>query len=286
MKGLASHTNEIFEKVSQLDSIKEYALIGGTALALQINKRLSEDLDFCKWSKAPGKDHPEVSWKAIETELSQKVGKVEKTDVLGFNQVDFVVSGVKLSFYANQNNSSPTGEYKTILNNIKVPDIETIGAMKLEVMQRRSKFRDYYDLYSILKEGVPLNKMVDKAVAYSGNSLKAKNICAFISNGENFKNDPNFQLLRPVYGVSQNDISSTIVAQFKKENAVDLTKAIYKGDYKKVKDLVNRSEGVVSQKHIKLISEMKDAKIEVPPKLEQFLKEKFKFENKNRGISL
>jgi hypothetical protein len=42
MKGLASHTNEIFERVSRLDSVKEYILIGGTALALQINKRISE----------------------------------------------------------------------------------------------------------------------------------------------------------------------------------------------------------------------------------------------------
>ena len=28
MKGLASHTNEIFERVSKLDSIKDYVLIG------------------------------------------------------------------------------------------------------------------------------------------------------------------------------------------------------------------------------------------------------------------
>lgn len=37
------------------------------------------------------------------------------------------------------------------LNNLKIADIKSIGAMKMEVMLRRSNFRDYYDIYSILK---------------------------------------------------------------------------------------------------------------------------------------
>ena len=282
MKGLASHTNEIFERVSKLDSIKEYVLIGGTALALQINKRISEDLDFCKW-KADSKVNNEVNWKVIENELSHRVGKLEKTDVLGFNQTNYVISGVKLSFYANQSNYSPVERPIKILNNIKVPDIETIGAMKLEVMLRRSKFRDYYDLYSILKEGVSLNRMVDKAVTYSGNLLNAKNICAFISNGENFKNDPNFQLLKPFYNVTQSEIASTVIEKLQKENPLELLKAIYNNDYKKVKGILNRSGEIVSQKHIKLIKEMKDAKIDISPKLEQLVKERFRFTNRNNS---
>ena len=49
MKGLAPHTQQIFEAVSELDSIKSYLLVGGTALTLQINTRQSEDLDFMRW---------------------------------------------------------------------------------------------------------------------------------------------------------------------------------------------------------------------------------------------
>lgn len=37
------------------------------------------------------------------------------------------------------------------LGNIKLASIEAILAMKLEVMLRRMKFRDYYDVYSIIK---------------------------------------------------------------------------------------------------------------------------------------
>ena len=45
MQGLAEHTAKIFEPVSELSCLKPYALIGGTALSLQIGMRESEDLE-------------------------------------------------------------------------------------------------------------------------------------------------------------------------------------------------------------------------------------------------
>ena len=49
MKGLAPHTQSVFESVSKLECLKPYLLVGGTALSLQIATRQSEDLDFMKW---------------------------------------------------------------------------------------------------------------------------------------------------------------------------------------------------------------------------------------------
>lgn len=78
MKGLAAKTQKIFDKISKLECIKEYTLIGGTALSLQIQNRLSEDLDFCKW-KEHKRDKHEVDWPEIEKQL-KTIGKL-KTDV-------------------------------------------------------------------------------------------------------------------------------------------------------------------------------------------------------------
>jgi hypothetical protein len=281
MNGLAPHTEKIFEKVSNLECIKEYTLIGGTALALQSDKRLSEDLDFCKWSSNPGTDKPTVDWPNIEKEINEDVGRVTKREVLGFDQVNFEVEGVKLSFYANQNNKSPITSTKQILNNIKVPDLETIGAMKLEVMQRRSLFRDYYDLHTILEEGVSLNKMIDKAVSYSGNTISSKNICAFISNGENFRNDPEFNLLQPKKPISSNEIAAQIVKTLKKENPIELSKAIYHNHRSKVKDILGRSSDVVSNNHIKLMDEMKQNKVPLDSKIEAHVRQVYRENNKN-----
>ena len=59
MNGLAPQTSELFEKITQLECIKPFVLVGGTALALQLNLRQSEDLDFMRW-KHSSKDKLEV----------------------------------------------------------------------------------------------------------------------------------------------------------------------------------------------------------------------------------
>jgi len=213
MQGLSDETIRIFEPVSKLNCIKEYILIGGTALALQTGHRLSEDLDFCKWP-LPGKS--DIDWPQILIELSSIFNKIEP-DILGFNQVNFYADNSKLSFYSNQLYRSPVREPIDFLNNIRIPDIETIGVMKLEVMLRRSNFRDYYDLYSILMEGKSLKSMITGASLYSNHILKTKDILNFISDGSNFRKDKQFDLLKPKYQVSEKEIEDFVKSMIIKE---------------------------------------------------------------------
>ena len=104
LKGLAKHTLKIFDLVSRLNCIKDYVLAGGTALSLQINHRLSEDFDFIRW-QTKDNEKPEVDWPSIEKEL-KTIDNV-KTNVIDFNQVDFIVGGVQITFYANHLYHSP-----------------------------------------------------------------------------------------------------------------------------------------------------------------------------------
>jgi hypothetical protein len=60
MKGLSHGAEQAFNTIKQCEILKEYILIGGTAVSLQIHHRLSEDLDFCKWQ-----DDPKISNKEI-----------------------------------------------------------------------------------------------------------------------------------------------------------------------------------------------------------------------------
>lgn len=213
MQGLSDETTTVFESVSGLNCIKDFILIGGTALALQTGHRLSEDLDFCKWALP---DKSDVDWPGILEELSSIFGSVEP-DILGFNQVNFYADKIKLSFYSNKSYKSPVTHPIVFLNNIIIPDIETIGVMKLEIMLRRSNFRDYYDIFSILKEGIALNSMIRRANQYSNHILKTKDILNFISNGNNFPKDRQFDLLNPKYAVSEKDIEDFIKIAIKKE---------------------------------------------------------------------
>ena len=186
MKGLTKNTEKIFEAVSLLDCIKDYTLIGGTAISLQIVKRLSEDLDFCKWSGNLKKDKPTVDWPQIKKEL-ETIGKIDKLDILGFDQVNFVVNNVKISFLTKQKNLSPVNKLIPILNNIKAADLDSLGAMKVELVLRRCNFRDYYDIYSLLMDGHAIKTMVEGAVKYSNNTLKTRDALSFLSNGSKYK---------------------------------------------------------------------------------------------------
>ena len=108
----------------------------------------------------------------------------QTSELLGFDHVVFVVNGVKLSFYAAPRKQLSTMQPIIFKNNLKIADVKTIGALKMEVMLRRAKFRDYYDLYSILKSGITIQELIPLALEHSGHKLKQKNLLAMITNGD------------------------------------------------------------------------------------------------------
>lgn len=207
-KSLAPHTGKVFETISKLECIKPYTLVGGTALSLQIEKRQSEDLDFTKWITKKGEKH-EVDWPAIKKEL-ESVGEIKSYEIGSLEHVTFDFEGVKLSFYAAPRKAIPSMERISYLNNLYVADIASIGAMKMETMLRRSKFRDYYDIYSILKEEVDIQQMIDAALEHSDHKLRTRGLLAMLTNGSRFIKDKGFEELQAVYDVSANDIQEYI----------------------------------------------------------------------------
>ena len=212
MISLAPNTSKLFDKVASLACIKPYFLVGGTALALQIGTRLSEDLDFMSWSPLKSKKQ-EVDWVSIEKEL-KSIGVIEARDIWDFNHVEFLVSGVKISFYIS-GKSSPISAPVALKDNLLLADIAAIGAMKMEVMLRRSNFRDYYDIYAILQHGVDFRKLVDLSLNYSGHILSTKNLLAILTNSSRFNIDIGFEQLNPKYKVSPSDIEAYLKTKIK-----------------------------------------------------------------------
>ncbi len=211
-QGLTTNIEAIIEQVAQLECIKPYILCGGTALAIQIGHRKSEDLDFMMW-RISKTEKPEVNWNAIERELKEKIGEIENFNMLGFDQVEFVVKGVKFSFFVSDN-LSPVTAPTEYLGNIRLADIESIMAMKMEVMLRRMKFRDYYDIYCMLQEGYSIHNGIEKALNLSRHRLSSKNIIAMLLGGQ-FVPDNNFATLEPKYDVTKEQIREYIMQKLK-----------------------------------------------------------------------
>ncbi len=96
-----------------------------------------------------------------------------------------------------------------------IADINAIAAMKMEVLMRRSTFRDYYDIYAILKTGADFKNIVELATQYSGHLLSTKNLFAMLIDHKRFTVDSGFSLLQPVYIITPAQIEEALKQQIK-----------------------------------------------------------------------
>lgn len=209
---MAPHTEKVFERISRLECIKDYVLMGGTALALQLNHRLSEDLDFCRWHKEKN-EKLHVDWRCIQDEL-QAVGDT-RISLLDDNQCDYIVDGVKITFLDDNRLKAPETLQKIpVINNLQMVDSKTIGVMKLEIMSRRSVFRDFYDIYSILKSGIPLTDIIATTRKYIFHNLRTRDLISLLLNTEYVIADQKFyKELNPLYPVSIDEIRDYLKIQ-------------------------------------------------------------------------
>lgn len=119
---------------------KEFILVGGTAIALQIGHRKSIDFDLFK-QKSLNKQ-----------KIKEKINALNLSKQLLFENSDgihYLVNTVKITFF-----QYPFA-IKAVLDiegTIKMPDLLTLAAMKFYAMGRRAKWKDYVDIYFLLKD--------------------------------------------------------------------------------------------------------------------------------------
>lgn len=58
--------------------------------------------------------------------------------------------------------------------------------------------------------GHSFKTMVDEAARYSNHTLKTMDALSFLSNGSNYKKGKDFELLNPVYAVTNKEIEDLI----------------------------------------------------------------------------
>ena len=127
----------------RLGGIDNFYLAGGSALALQIGHRLSEDLDFFSDSKIKKTLLPKIE-KILEGGTARTGGNNsgELTLVSGSIKITFLHYPFPLLF--------PLLNYK----GIRLANIREIACMKAYTIGRRGSFKDYVDIYFVLKEGL------------------------------------------------------------------------------------------------------------------------------------
>ena len=151
---LPSTQRVLLKMIEECSFLQKYVLVGGSALALYLCHRESEDLDFFTYSDSFDKK-----------EIFDYIQGFEKREILNQTdeQIDLLLDGVKVTFFNAQWEFLKPPK----VEKFNLSSLESIGAMKVNVMFLRAKYRDYYDLYFLLKEGMTLREMFE----YSQNIL-------------------------------------------------------------------------------------------------------------------
>ena len=154
------------EQIRALAIVQEFNqnffLVGGTAIALHLGHRQSIDFDLFT---AEDLDIEKIRRKIF------KHAKIER--VFEKNNTEYTVSvlGVKFTFLTYPYPVEAVLSFEKI---ITLPDILTLSAMKAYALGRRTKWKDYVDLYFILKDHFSILEISKKAKEIFGEEFNEK----------------------------------------------------------------------------------------------------------------
>lgn len=141
---------------------REYYLVGGTAIALYIGHRRSIDFDLFKFS---GINHKR---------------NLDKLSASGFNhlvtrrvteQMNLIVNEVKVTFFQYPFHIEPSTKFEDYF---RLPSLLQLAAMKAYALGRRSKWKDYVDLYFLLHRHFTLTDISAEATRIFGELYSEK----------------------------------------------------------------------------------------------------------------
>lgn len=170
MRALPPGTEALFRALSHVPDMRGYTLVGGTALALRLEHRLSEDLDFAR-------EEQRLDRRAIRNVIGALAGRglpvtqyphdherrQFEADALDLDdyQQDYNAGGVKLSFFVPE---YPRSQTEAVLGkpaplegietgSIAVASLKTLAIMKSLLLGQRITTRDLFDIVALVKHG-------------------------------------------------------------------------------------------------------------------------------------
>ena len=191
----------LLKMVDECSFLEKYVLVGGSALALYLCHRKSEDLDFFTYDDSFDKK-----------EIFDYIQGFENKKVLhqSDEQIDVLLDGVKVTFF--------NAKWKFLkpqkVEKFNIASLAAIAAMKVNVMFLRAKYRDYYDLYFLVKEGMSLKEIFEHSKdIVEGINFKLFAIALlYIDDIE----DDNIEYLEPIERISKEKIRDFFEARLNK----------------------------------------------------------------------
>lgn len=133
------------------DFMKDFGLVGGTALALQVGHRRSIDFDLFS--------NKEFTNQKIKNLISKQNLVIEEVLAEELEQLTLLVNGVQITFLRYPFDI----KFKEDFQGLRMPDLLTLACMKAQALGRRAKWKDYVDLFFILKEFATMKEIIERS---------------------------------------------------------------------------------------------------------------------------
>jgi len=142
---LSPESISLLLNINSHKDFKDFYLVGGTSLSLQIGHRESIDLDF--FSQV---EFPSNKIELLKTPY-QAIG-------IHNNSIEVIMNNTKVFFFYF---AFPRFKDIKTIEGIRFADPIDIGLMKLLTLQGRTTRKDIIDLYYIDKEIIPIKDLID-----------------------------------------------------------------------------------------------------------------------------
>ncbi len=177
---------------------KQFGLVGGTAVALHLGHRRSIDFDLFSYEPF---DNTAVKRQVV------KVTEITNTFVKHPGEYTFLCGAVKVTFF-HYPYAIPYAEHLEHI--IKIPDLLTLAAMKAFALGKRAKWKDYVDLYFIMKDSHSLKDISQKGAEIFGGEFNEKLFRIQLSYFDDIDYSEQVEFL-PGYEVSDDVVKKALV---------------------------------------------------------------------------
>jgi hypothetical protein len=131
---------------------RSFYLVGGTAIALYVGHRHSIDFDLF--------NPKSFNRKNIHKKIIENNYNIDRTLIATNEEYTLITNNIKLTFYNFPFEIPHKMRFKDI---ISLPTLLDLAAMKAYALGRRAKWKDYIDIYFILKYHYSLNELCNRS---------------------------------------------------------------------------------------------------------------------------
>ncbi|MCD4790363.1 MAG: nucleotidyl transferase AbiEii/AbiGii toxin family protein [Bacteroidales bacterium] len=142
---------------------KQYYLVGGTAIALYIGHRHSIDFDLFTENK--------IQRRKIKNIIIRCGWEPDNIIYEAFDQMHLIVNNVKITFFLYPHKIDSKHNFDNI---IKLPELIDLAAMKAYALGGRAKWKDYVDVYFLLKKYFSFSDIAKRAKQIFGSFFNEK----------------------------------------------------------------------------------------------------------------